>query len=828
MPGLSAWAVRRPVIALISWLVALVVVVGLGTQAGGELNDSFDLPDTESKVATDLLASSGTDTSRLDGGATIVWSPATGTAVEPAVAEQVVPFLTEVAALESVACVTNPLDPQGAALGSDCPESTGPDPAAMHDADARGAGDPGRLVLVDQPGPDRCVLDHPFVTDANGELSVSTADAKVILDGVKELNGEQLAVGAQGQVLEFAGQEPPSSEAIGLLVAIIILLIAFGSIVAAGMPIVVALVGLTMGQMFVLVVANFLDVATFAPTLAAMIGLGVGIDYALFVMNRYRQAVLHGRPAKDAAMEAVQTAGRAVLFAGSTVIIALLGLFVLGINFFNGLAVAAAVTVLMVMLSALWMLPALLSLLGTKALAWRLPWGKKPGALAGHPEGRAWAHYGRTLQKKPLIPALLALGVVVVLAIPMLSLRQGFADDSGKPEGSPARIAYDLRAEGFGPGVNGPFLVVADLSEATSPEAYSQIIAGLAATEGVAGTSPSAEVLPILGKMSQAAAANAEAEGAAAPQTVQAIAVYPTTSPQDEATTELLERLRTETNPGLQESTGAKLYVGGTQAITTDFTTVLQDALPLFLAIVMGLGFLALVLLFHSLVVPLTAAITSMLSFAAAMGITVAVFQWGWFMDLLGIPGTGPIFPFLPIMVFAILFGLSMDYQVFLVSRDAGGVDPHRRQQGRGAPRARRLRPGRRHRRGHHVERVPRVRAEHQRDDQAVRHRARVGRHHRRLHRAPHLRSVADVDAGEGQLVAAGLAGSHPAQDPHRGAGGRAHRRRAGCARRAAAGPRPEHRRRRDPSRCETDPSGQVSQRLGSSRRLRVGATVVP
>ena len=359
-------------------------------------------------------------------------------------------------------------------------------------------------------------------------------------------------------MLEFAGQEPPSSEAIGLLVAIIILLVAFGSIVAAGMPIVVALVGLTMGQMFVLVVANFLDVATFAPTLAAMIGLGVGIDYALFVMNRYRQALLHGREPKDAAMESVQTAGRAVLFAGSTVIIALLGLFVLGINFFNGLAVAAAVTVLMVMLSALWMLPALLSLLGNKALAWRLPWGKKPGALKGHPEGRAWAHYGRILQKKPIIPALLALAIVVVLAIPMLSLRQGFADDSGKPEGSPARIAYDLRAEGFGPGVNGPFLVVADLSEATSPEAYGQIIAGLAATEGVAGTSPSAEVLPILGKLSQAAAENAQAEGAAAPQTVQAIAVYPTTSPQDEATTELLERLRTETNPALQESHGSQ------------------------------------------------------------------------------------------------------------------------------------------------------------------------------------------------------------------------------------------------------------------------------
>ena len=674
MPGLSAWAVRRPVIALISWFVALIALVGLGTQVGGELNDSFDLPDTESKVATDLLLSSGTDTSRLDGGATIVWSPATGSAVDPEVAAQIVPMLTEIAALPSVACVTNPLDPQGAPLGVDCPEATGPDPAAMQ------ALTPEEQQTLAQSfstvSPDGTVADASvtFATDANGELTMSTEDAKAILEQVKGLNSDTLAVGAQGQVLEFAGQEPPSSEAIGLLVAIIILLIAFGSIVAAGMPIVVALVGLTMGQMGVLLVANFMDVATFAPTLAAMIGLGVGIDYALFVMNRYRQAVVHGHDPKEAAMESVNTAGRAVLFAGSTVIIALLGLFVLGINFFNGLALAAAVTVLMVMLSALWMLPALLSLLGTKAIAWRLPWGKKPGQLKGHPEGKAWAHYGRFLQKRPIVPALLALAAVVVLAIPMFSLRQGFADDSGKPEGSPARIAYDLRAEGFGPGVNGPFLVVADLSEATSPEAYGQIIGALAQTEGVAGTSPSAEVLPILGKLSAAAAESAAAggEGAAdaqAPQTIQAIAVYPTTAPQDEATTQLLERLRTEVNPQIEQQTGAKLYVGGTQAVTSDFTTVLQDALPLFLAIVIGLGFLALVLLFHSLVVPLTAAITSLLSFAAAMGITVAVFQWGWFMDLLGIPGTGPIFPFLPIMVFAILFGLSMDYQVFLVSR---------------------------------------------------------------------------------------------------------------------------------------------------------------
>ncbi len=664
MPVLSAWAVRRPVLALISWFVALVALLGLGTQLGGAFNDSFDLPDTESKVATDLLISSGTDTSRVDGGATVVWSPDSGTAIDAATAERVVPVLEEIAALPSVTCVTNPFDPQGASLGSGCP-------APAIDAAALSALTPEEMQVLGRQfstvSPDGTVAyaQVNFVTGPNGELEVGADDAKAIIAAVDGLNADGLRAGAQGQVLDFVDQQPPSSEAIGLLVAIIILLAAFGSIVAAGMPIVVALIGLTMGQMGVLLVANFLDVATFAPTLAAMIGLGVGIDYALFVVNRYRQALLHGREPKRAAMEAVETAGRAVLFAGTTVIIALLGLFVLGINFFNGLAVGAAVTVLAVMLSALWMLPALLSLLGTKALAWRLPWGKKPGSMVGHPEGRAWAHYGRLLQRRPIIPALLSLAIVIVLAIPLFGLRQGFADDSGKPEGSSARIAYDLRAEGFGPGVNGPFLVVADLSEATSPEAFGQVVAGLAGAEGVAGTSPSVEALPIIGKLAQASAASGGGEGSA----VQAIAVYPSSAPQDAATTDLLDRLRSEVNPAIEAETGVKLYVGGTQAITSDFTTVLGDALPIFLSIVIGLGFLALVLLFRSIVVPLTAAITSLLSFAAAMGITVAVFQWGWFSEFLGVASTGPIFPFLPIMVFSILFGLSMDYQVFLVSR---------------------------------------------------------------------------------------------------------------------------------------------------------------
>ncbi|MBU6245743.1 MAG: MMPL family transporter [Actinomycetales bacterium] len=657
MPGLSAWAVRRPVAALIAWFCAAAAVIGLGAGFGGALNDSFDLPDTESTSAMELLSQTGMG-GGLDGGATIVWSPDAGSAVAPGVMGQVSPVLEGVATLPSVACVTNPT---GASFGRDCPapaaapsaEDVSKMPQEVQQAMQAAA---AAMSTVSADGR----VAYATVTFAEGAQAVDRADAKAILETVQGLNGPGLAVGASGTALEAAGQEPPSSEAVGLAVAIIILLIAFGSIVAAGMPIVVALVGLAMGQMAVLMVARFLDVATFAPTLAAMIGLGVGIDYALFVMNRYRQALLAGHEPKAAATEAVETAGRAVLFAGSTVIIALLGLFVLRINFFNGLSLAASVTVLMVMLSAVWMLPALLSLLGTRALALRLPWGRRAGSLSKRPEGRAWAHYGRVLQRRPWLPVALAFGFVAILAIPTFSLRQGFADDSGKPAGSAARIAYDLRSEGFGAGVNGPFIVAVKLPKQGDVAAYSAIITGLAATEGVASTQPSVDMLPLVA----ADPASFGLDG-----DIAAIGVIPTTAPQDEATTALLDRLRSQVNPSLEQATGGAIYVGGTQAITSDFTTVLTDALPIFLAVVIGLGFLALVLLFRSIVVPLTAAVTSLLSLAAALGITVAVFQWGWLAGPLGVPGTGPIFPFLPIMVFAILFGLSMDYQVFLVSR---------------------------------------------------------------------------------------------------------------------------------------------------------------
>jgi RND superfamily putative drug exporter len=497
---------------------------------------------------------------------------------------------------------------------------------------------------------------YATVTFDRSTLTARQADR--VLDILEGAGTADLTVGGAGSILDSAGTGPDTSQGIGLIVAIVILLIAFGSLVAAGLPIVVAMTGLVAGQLLIVVVARFTDVASFAPTLAAMIGLGVGIDYALFIMNRFTQGVRSGATPKDAALTAVGTAGKAVAFAGSTVIIALLGMFVLGIGFFNGLALAAATAVLMVMLSALWMLPALLSLLGTRALALRMPWARHPRPF--DPAASRWNAYGRLLQRAPVVPVIIALAAIGVLALPATKMTLGFPDDSSAAQGSPQRVGFDLLAKGFGDGVNGPFFVAVEVPKKDDYEALEKAIVALERTPGVAQTIPSSGMMPIL-RLDKAVFGDGGR--------VTSIIVQPSSSPSAAETSALLDRIRTTTAAQLLDEAATRIYVGGTQAVSEDFTAKLQAALPLFLLLVVGLGFLALTLLFHSLLIPLTAAVTSLLSFAAALGVTVSVFQLGVADSLLGVTGTGPILPFLPIMVFAILFGLSMDYQVFLVSR---------------------------------------------------------------------------------------------------------------------------------------------------------------
>lgn len=786
---MSKFAIRRPILALIAWVV---IVLGLGVFAStlnSTFNDSFSLPGAQSTQAQDLLETLNND---KESPATIkvVWSPEKGAIDAEATQKAVTPLLKELASLSYVACVQNPY---GDNLGNSCATTTNisVEKALMHAihkelrkvtgltnreleesarilakiaplAEANGAdlaaiaralpaiaklsllppdllaglrtidqalasastglsrkqleevdkalggiqkfasipidlrkelakASPNELAAIARALPGAVKEINKVEKDFNNEVGVLSAAAKatdaavspisakgdvafatVTLGGttltpaqaselseiIKDADTSSLAVGASGSVLEGAGAGGDNSEAIGLLAAIIILLIAFGSLIAAGLPIVVAVTGLVAGQLLVVVAAKFTTVASFAPTLAAMIGLGVGIDYALFITNRYRQGLQDGLAPRDAALKSVGTAGRAVLFAGSTVILALLGMFVLGIQFFNGLAVAAAAAVLMVMISALFMLPALLSLLGTKSFGLRLPWGKDPTVTPDDP--KRWRAYARLLQKKPLIPFLASLVLVGGLATPALTLQLGFPDDGSQAQGSPLRVGYDLLARGFGPGVSGPFFVAVETPKENDFSALKETIRDLNDTDGVASTLPTVEMLPLI-------ELNKETFGDGG--RVTAVLVQPSTSPQDPATAELLDRIRSQTATEIEQKSGTKIYVGGTQAVSTDFTDVLIRVLPAFLLLVVGLGFIALMLLFHSIVIPLTAALTSLLSFAGAMGVTVMIFQWGWLDSLLGVSGTGPILPFLPVMVFAILFGLSMDYQVFLVSR---------------------------------------------------------------------------------------------------------------------------------------------------------------
>jgi RND superfamily putative drug exporter len=649
---LSTWAVTRPKTALAAWVLLLLVLGTLAGRFGGEFNDSFQLPDTESARATELLQDTAAANASSGSQALVVWSPDAGAVTDPAVVAAIEPTLEQIGSLDGVSCVQSPY---GQTFGPDCQQPQVPDLTQLppEQAAAVGAALQASAEATSPISEDGQVA-YATITFTGGVGDLDPQTVTELVGLVEDADGtDGLTVGASGSALGFAETEPPAlGEAVGITVALIILLVAFGSLVAAGLPIVTALVGLAGGLSLVVITANFLDVATFGPTLASMIGLGVGIDYALFITNRYRQAILAGHGPREAALESVRTSGRAVAFAGTAVIIALMGLLVLGISFFYGLALAAAATVLMMMLSALWFLPALLSLLGDRALGVRMPWARR--RKEWHPEGGGFAHYGRLLQRRPWVPLLASLAVVLLVATPMLSMRLGFSDDGGRPEDSSLRTGYDLLAEGFGAGVNGPFFVAVELPEAGDAQAVAATITAIEGTQGVASTLPTAAMLPLVVQPTDE---------------VVPIQVVPDSAPQDEATTQLLDRLRDETIPQVEEATGVQAYVGGVQAITSDFTTVLADALPLFLAVVVGLGFLALVILFRSLVVPLTGAVTSLLSLAAALGITTAVFQWGWFADLIGVEQTGPIFPFLPVMVFAILFGLSMDYQVFLVSR---------------------------------------------------------------------------------------------------------------------------------------------------------------
>ncbi len=610
MRRFATWTTGHRKTVIFGWIAALIVVGMVSGSVGSNFTEEFKLPSSDSQEAFELLEDRFPQQSGVT--AEIVYKAEAG-AEAPAVRRRMERVFAEAEALPHVSEVASPYVEGGAAAVSDDGEIAYATVQYDVSTDKLEKDDVKRLVAIAQ--------------GAGGEgLQVDVGGAPV-----EEVRGEE---------------EGDSSFAIGLLAAVVILLITFGSAVAMGLPLLTALFALGVGLSLVTLGTHVFDTAEFAPQLAAMIGLGVGIDYALFILTRFRNGLDEGMAPRDAAIAAVDTAGRAVLFAGITVIISLMGMLLLGISFLYGVAMAAATAVLFTMIAALTLLPALLTIAGRRVDKLRIPGlGKRRPSTA---EDTRWFRWSREIQRRPVASALLSGGLLILLCVPTLSLRLGSNDAGTDPAGSTTREAYELLAEGFGPGFNGPFSMVAALPGKGEDGALVTLRRQLADEEGVA-------------KVTSIVLNPAKNTGV--------FQLYPTTSPQSEATTELLDRIRGDVLPPIEAKTGAQLHVGGITAIFEDFGDAIAEKLPLFIGVVVLLSALLLMAVFRSVLVPLKAVVMNLLSIGAAFGLIVAVFQWGWGASLIGVDGTGPIISFFPIFLFAIIFGLSMDYEVFLMSR---------------------------------------------------------------------------------------------------------------------------------------------------------------
>jgi RND superfamily putative drug exporter len=610
MRRFATWTTGHRKTVIIGWIVALAAMVMIAGSVGADYSEEFSLPSSDSKEALDLLeekfpAQSGE-------AAQIVFKADSGVE-SPAVKQKMKSTFAEIEKEPHVSEVASPYESGGAAAISD---------------DGKIA---YATVQFDVAGPD-----------------LDTEEAKRVMETAQDAGGDGLQIELGGSPIEeVRGEEEEAfSEGIGLLAAIIVLLLTFGSVVAMGLPVITALFALGVGVSFITLGTHVFNTADFAPQLAFMIGLGVGVDYALFILTRFRNGLAEGFEPRQAAIAAIDTSGRAVLFAAITVIIALLGMMLLGLSFLYGVAMAAALAVFFTMVSALTLLPALLTIVGQRVDRLRIP-GLGRGKRSID-EGTWWLRWSRRIQRRPWTAVLLSGTVLLALCIPALSLRLGTNDAGTDPEGTTTREAYDLLAEGFGPGFNGPFVIAAELPEKGDDEALQELHTQLKGEEGVEAVTD--------------VTLNPN-------ETVGVFQVYPTTSPQSADTTDLLDRVRDDVIPPVEEATGAQVHVGGVNAIFEDFGAAIAGKLPLFIGVVVLLSALLLMIVFRSIWVPLKAVLMNLLSIGAAFGLIVAVFQWGWGASLIGVDTTGPIISFFPIFLFSIVFGLSMDYEVFLMSR---------------------------------------------------------------------------------------------------------------------------------------------------------------
>jgi len=605
----ATWITSHRKTVIFGWIAALVLIGGISGSVGADFSEEFKLPASDSKEAFDLLENKFPQQSGE--AAQIVFKADQGVE-SPAVRKKMEGVFAQVEKFPHVSEVASPYVKSGAAAISE---------------DGKVA-----YATIQYNAP-------------NNKLDKEKT--REIISIAQGASGNGLEVQLGGNTIQEAEQEEgDSSFGIGLLAAAIVLLLTFGSFVAMGLPLITALFALGVGLSLVALGTHVFNTANFAIVLAAMIGLGVGVDYALFILTRFRNGLDEGLEKQAAAVKAVDTAGRAVLFAGVTVIISLLGMFLLGLSFLYGVAMAAALAVLFTMIAALTLLPALLTIAGHWVNRLRIP-GLGTGSRSID-EGSWWFRWSRRIQARPRLAALLSGGLLILLCIPTLSLRLGTNDAGTEPPNKTTRKAYDLLAEGFGAGFNGPFVMVAALPGKGQDEGLVQLKQALEGEEGVAATT-SITLNP------------AENTGV--------FQVYPTTSPQSAATTDLLDHIRSTVIPPIEAKTGAQLHVGGVNAIFEDFGNAIAEKLPLFIGVVVLLSALLLMTVFRSVWVPLKAIVMNLLSIGAAFGLVVAVFQFGWGASLIGVDNTGPIISFFPIFLFAIVFGLSMDYEVFLMSR---------------------------------------------------------------------------------------------------------------------------------------------------------------
>jgi putative drug exporter of the RND superfamily len=637
--------VRHRWIVIGAWVAALFVINGVAGAVGPDYRTDFSLPASETKEVQELLEANSPE--RAGFTSQIVFRAPQGV-TDPEVQATMEELFTYIGGIEDIT-VTSPYD---------SPQQVSQD---------------GTIAFAQVD-----IADTRTFTELNeiGDDIIEQGEELNTVDGLEIEYGGDL----------FAEFELPESEVYGLIAAVIILILAFGSVLAMGLPIGIALFVLGIASALVSLASNLITMPDFTTAMVAMIGLGVGIDYALFIVTRYRENLKRGASVEDSVVAAIDTSGRAVLFAGITVIIALLGLLLIGLAFVQGVAIASALAVAMMIAASLSLLPALLGWVGTRIdnttwaaliavgvgvvgafvgittgtsaiflggfllafVFFAISFAIKPlRRLVPHrtekpKEEQVWYRWSRFIQRRPAWSALAAVGFLLLLTIPLFSIRLGFGDAGNYPEDTTVRQAYDLLAEGFGPGTNGPLFITVQGDAASDPAQLGAFVDTLNGVDNVAFSLPN----PISNDLAL-------------------VIVYPESAPQDEATSVLVNELRDDVIP----ASGVDAMVGGFTAGSTDFAAYLAGRMPWLIGVVLLLSFLLLMAVFRSVLVPLKAVIMNLLSIGAAYGVLVAIFQWGWGRDLIGVDKSGPIEAWVPMFLFAIVFGLSMDYEVFLLSR---------------------------------------------------------------------------------------------------------------------------------------------------------------